>query len=95
MGTMIHLSVGNLDIDWGKNEYFDDHSPLFQLSDVANVPFWYVKESEIKDPDNWELCCEYNLGLSAPLSKIVDRLHLLGYTLSNCEKQYNYEIKSS
>ncbi|MFU0507427.1 hypothetical protein [Pseudaminobacter sp. NGMCC 1.201702] len=27
---MIHLAVGRLEIDWGKNQGFRDHSALFQ-----------------------------------------------------------------
>ncbi len=30
MGSMIQLSVGRLEIDWGKNPGFADHSPLYQ-----------------------------------------------------------------
>jgi hypothetical protein len=28
MGSMIHLAVGRLEIDWGKNSGFADHGPL-------------------------------------------------------------------
>lgn len=39
MGSMIHLAVGRLEIEWGKNEGFRDHSALFQgEADVADVP---------------------------------------------------------
>jgi hypothetical protein len=38
MGSMIHLSVGRLEVDWGKNNGFRDHSALFQQSDLAQVP---------------------------------------------------------
>ena len=44
MGSMIHLSVGRLEIDWGKNYGFSDHSPLFQSADLAQVPYYYVDE---------------------------------------------------
>jgi hypothetical protein len=42
MGSMIHLAVGRLEIDWGKNTAFNDHNPLFQISDVAEVPHYYA-----------------------------------------------------
>jgi len=42
MGSMIQLSVGNLQVDWGKNRGFTDHSGLFQTSDVKLVPYYYV-----------------------------------------------------
>src|ERR1700737_238122 len=44
MGSMIHLSVGRLEIDWGKNRGFSDHSGLFQTTDVTSVPYYYVKD---------------------------------------------------
>jgi hypothetical protein len=42
MGSMIHLSVGRLEIDWGKNSGFTDHSGLFQATDVTDVPYYYA-----------------------------------------------------
>jgi HEPN/Toprim N-terminal domain 1 len=43
---MIHLSVGHLVVDWGKNIYFKDHSALFQDRDLKPVPSYYAG-------DNW------------------------------------------
>jgi len=37
MGSIIHLAVGRLEIDWGKNLGFIDHSALYQISDLAKV----------------------------------------------------------
>lgn len=61
MGSMIHLSVGRLEIDWGKNSGFCNHSPLFQIRDLAQVPYYYV-DPESPDPDdkgNYNLITEY------------------------------------
>lgn len=80
MGTMIHLSVGNLDIDWGKNNYFYDHSPIYQTTDLAEIPSWFVKDHN-SDNNDWTLYAEHNEGYSNPLWKVVERLNLLGYTL--------------
>jgi hypothetical protein len=44
MGSMIQLSICRLEIDWGKNSGFHDHSPLFQLTDLTQVPYYYVDE---------------------------------------------------
>ncbi len=50
MGSMIHLAVGRLEIDWGKNQGFRDHSALFQgETDVADVPYYYAGEEEGTD----------------------------------------------
>ena len=89
---MIHLSVGNLDIDWGKNRGFTDHSPIYQPEDVTKVPSWYVKDHENAKDDSWTLYAEYNEGYSSPLWKVVERLNLLGYTLTVIQKQYDHDI---
>jgi len=34
---MIHLSLGRLVVDWGKNEFFNDHGQLFQSEDLKNL----------------------------------------------------------
>ena len=49
MGSMISLAVGRLEIDWGKNNGFVDHSALFQAGDVAQIPYYYAGE-QIKGP---------------------------------------------
>jgi hypothetical protein len=93
MGTMIQLSVGNLEIDWGKNESFIDHSAIYQTSDLATVPSWYVKDNDSNHSnDTWELYADYQEGLTAPINKVAERLRLLGFTLAFCERQYNYQL---
>jgi len=42
MGSMISLAVGRLEVDWGRNNGFVDHSPLFQSGDVTDVPYYYA-----------------------------------------------------
>lgn len=88
MGTMISLSLGNLEIDWGKNEYFKDHSHLFQHNDIKPIPHWYVDPATENDDDNWKLKAEYQDGFTSPLNKVIDRLALLGYTFKNANKVY-------
>lgn len=97
MGSMIHLAVGRLEIDWGKNFGFTDHSALFQISDLAKVPYYYVEEgSEYVDDEGehrWKLITEYKDGLSKPLFDVIDRIELLGHTLAVCEKEFSYLSK--
>jgi len=94
MGSMIDLAVGRLEIDWGKNLGFVDHSALFQISDLAKVPYYYVEEGSAYVDDGgehrWKLITEYKDGLSKPLFQVIDRIKLLGYTLANCEKEFYY-----
>lgn len=87
MGSMIHLAVGRLEIDWGKNNGFSDHSGLFQAErDVADVPYFYAGDE--KDDGSWEIVTELKEGLSKPLCEVKDRLELLGITLAYCEKEF-------
>ena len=95
MGSMIHLAVGRLEIDWGKNDGFTDHSPLFQPTDLAQVPYYYVKEDgetyiDSSGQERYELFAEYKDGVSKPLGQVVDRIELLGHTLEHCEREFEY-----
>jgi hypothetical protein len=84
MGSTIHLSVGRLELDWGKNAGFTDHSPLFQVTDVTKVPYYYVDQDnphkEGGEPYDYNLTVQYKKGLSKPLAQIIDRINLLGHT---------------
>ncbi|HTM98884.1 MAG TPA: HEPN/Toprim-associated domain-containing protein [Pedobacter sp.] len=93
MGTMIQLSLGNMQIDWGKNGGYTDHSALFQNSDLAEVPSYYAgeeTEDHVNFPDGFKTIIEYHLGLSKPLWQVADRLRLLGYTTKYCEAEFKY-----
>ncbi len=92
MGTMIYLSVGRLEIDWGKNFGFTDHSALFQGDlDVAFVPYYYAEEDENNELEtDSEVVVEFKEGLSKPLYQVVDRLNLLGHTYDQCEKEFSF-----
>jgi hypothetical protein len=94
MGSMIHLSVGRLETDWGKNEGFHDHSPLFQPTDLAQVPYYYVdEENPHKDgggEDEYNLVTEYKDGLSKPLGEVIERINLLGHTLAYARREFEF-----
>jgi hypothetical protein len=95
MSSMIHLAVGRLEIDWGQNSGFIDHSPLFQPADLAQVPYYYVKGGGLTEIDStgqerYELFAELKEGMSKPLSQVIDRIELLGHTLENCEREFKY-----
>ena len=90
MGSMISLAVGRLEVDWGKNNGFIDHSALFQAGDVAQISYYYVGE-EIKGGDGGldrEVITELKDGLSKPLALVIDRINLLGHTPSVCEAEF-------
>ncbi|UVF17790.1 HEPN/Toprim-associated domain-containing protein [Microvirga terrae] len=94
MGSMIHLAVGRLEVDWGKNSGFTDHSALFQQTDLVQIPYYYVGQgpSEIdnKVEEKYEIFTKYKDGLSKPLGQVVDRLELLGYTLRQARSEFDF-----
>jgi hypothetical protein len=95
MGSMIQLAVGRLAIDWGKNFGFTDHSPLFQVTDLAQVPYYYADgkgETYIDSTgeERSKLFAELKEGMSKPLGQVVDRIALLGHTLAHCEREFEY-----
>lgn len=99
MGSMITLGIGRMEIDWGKNSSFRNHSVLFKTSDVKPIPYYYV------DMDSDEPIIELKEGYARKLSSIKRRLDLLGYDLASIRKmfedavrehqEYGYKIKLS
>ena len=75
MGSMITLSVERMEIDWGKNNVFRDHSPLFKKSDIKQIPYYYV------DDDGTPITMMKE-GYARKLSQLNKRLDLLGYSKS-------------
>jgi len=82
MGSMIHLALGPLKIDWGKNDGFTMHGALFQPSDVTQVPYAYVD-------DAGEPITEWKEGAARPLSTMLPRLELLGFTMEGIGQAYD------
>lgn len=77
MGTMISLGVGKLEINWGKNDVFDNFRDLFQPEDWKDIKYYYA--------DN---IVEVKKGYSRNLSLVKPRLDLLGYTLQDIKGIY-------
>ena len=82
MGTLISLGVGKMEIDWGKNSFFRDHSELFRPEDIKTIPYYYAGE-------NGDIIIEEKEGLSRKLSAMKDRLELLGYTMDGVRDMYD------
>ena len=82
MGTLITLGVGKMEIDWGKNSFFRDHSELFRPEDIKTIPYYYAGE-------NGDIIIEEKEGLSRKLSAMKDRLELLGYTMDDVWGMYD------
>lgn len=81
MGSEIRLAVGNLEVDWGKNNIFVDHSPLFQPEDIHAATYRYVDGSGRRIREKKD-------AFVRPLSKLVSRLELLGHTLGAAREEF-------
>lgn len=83
MGSIITLGVDNLEIDWGKNDFFRNHSKLFLPEDIKLVTYHYADNIQRKMP-----------GYSRPLRKVKERLNLLGYTVEGCKDLFENQRSS-
>src|SRR5581483_6157852 len=84
MGTVITLSLGNLEVDWGKNFNHTNHSSLFLPHNLHTLKVNYHDE----DNEGKYVKVKKEV-LMAPLREILPRLELLGYTLDSAKKMYN------
>jgi hypothetical protein len=91
MGSMIHLTLGRIELDWGKNSGFQDHSALFRAEDLTQVPYFYAGGAhdleyarlpliQKREDFQYRLITEMKEGYSAPLHVVAKRLLLLGHT---------------
>jgi hypothetical protein len=70
MGSYITLAAEGLELDWGKDELFQNHSRLFARGDIKEVPYHYADG----DVDTKKAFCRR-------LGDTKRRLELLGYSL--------------
>ncbi len=77
MGSMVYLTAGRIQIDWGKNRGYIDHGVLYQAGDEAVGPYEYVGEND-------ERIIEEKPCLCRSLGRIRPRLEMIGYTLEAC-----------
>src|SRR6266568_5623432 len=79
MGSLISLGIGRLEVDWGKNSFFRNHSALFLPEDVKPAPYFYADDVVEQKP-----------AYARSLRSVVRRLELLGYTLPRCQDEYEH-----
>lgn len=77
MGSMVTLRLGRLEVDWGKNEFFRNHSPLFDKADLGDAEYFYAHDEVVVQP-----------AYVRKLSRIIPRLELLGFSLDGCRTAY-------
>ena len=82
MGSYITLRVGRLEVDWGKNNAFTDHSNLFRATDLAEADYFYADDVVERKP-----------AYVRKLRHVIPRLELLGYSLKGCERAYEQNVR--
>ncbi len=77
MGSMVTLRLGRLEVDWGKNAFFRNHSGLFDKADLADAEYYYADDEVVRLP-----------AYVRKLSRVIPRLELLGFSLDGCRTAY-------
>lgn len=83
MGSIITLGINKLEIDWGKNYTFNNHSKLFKKNEFDSK----IKYYEMDEYGEKEIVKSYP-GAKAKLSNVKNRLDLLGYGINKLEGLY-------
>lgn len=82
MGSMITLRLGRLEVDWGKNNFFTNHSALFRETDLSEADC--LREDGV---------VERKPAFVRRLGNVVPRLELLGYDLEGCRRTYDEAVR--
>lgn len=77
MGSMVYLTAGRIQIDWGKNRGYTDHGVLYQAGDEGVGPYEYVGKGNERIVKEKPCLCR-------SLGRIRPRLEMIGYTLEAC-----------
>ena len=77
MGSYITLSAGDLELDWGKDDLFQNHSKLFSRDDIKKVPYYYAHGQM----DRRNAFCR-------KLRDVMRRLELLGYSIPAIKQKF-------
>ena len=77
MGSIITLRLGRLEVDWGKNSFFCNHSPIFFKNDRAEAEYLYADGKIVTQP-----------AYVRKLHRVIPRLELLGFSLDGCRSAY-------
>jgi hypothetical protein len=89
MGTEITLDVGHVSLAYAKNNMGNDYGFLFQEADLTRrrsdgINYEYYDEHPEEEGD----LAEHELAFVRPLSRVLPRLHVLGFTLDLAREEY-------
>jgi hypothetical protein len=77
MGSYVSLDIGRLQVDWGKNFAFANHSCLFLKTDFTKATYYYADDVREVQP-----------AYVRKLGDMIRRLELLGHTMGACRRWY-------
>jgi len=81
MGSLISFGLSKLELDWGKNDSFNNHSCLFKSCDKKLATYYYADGIKERKP-----------ALVRPLKRVKPRLELLGYSLTGCANKFDQHM---
>ncbi len=84
MGSISSLDVGQLQVTWGKNEPYGNHSALFLKGDIQPAIYYYADDVQESQP-----------AYVRKLGSVIKRLDLLGFSLPECRRIYDGSIERS
>ena len=96
MGTSIELTVGGISLDYSKNHMGNDWGYLFQEGDLirrrtAAIDYDYYAEH----PEETEELKEAEETFVSPLSRVLERLALLGHSLDDARTEYQVVVNDA
>jgi len=92
LGTDICLKIDGVTIDWSKNSMGSDHGFLFQKADRCRIRSDQIDyEYAAQRPE--EDVSVRDAAVVRPLSRILPRLNLVGYTIDAARQEYEAIIQ--
>ena len=94
MGTSIELELGGIGLDYAKNHMGPDHGHLFQEGDRTRRRLGGVVDENDSDEDGGsdEDRAAEEAAFVRPLSRVLPRLNLLGFTLGAARREYEAAV---
>ncbi|MGY8681276.1 HEPN/Toprim-associated domain-containing protein [Bradyrhizobium sp. UFLA05-153] len=96
MGTEIQLTTGHVSLDYAKNDMGFDYGFLFQHGDLTRcrsdaINYDYYQNN----PEEQSELAAHEAAFVRPLSRVLPRLQLLGYTLEHARAEYESLVDST
>jgi HEPN superfamily Toprim-like protein len=96
VGTEIRLTIGDVSLDYAKNDMGNDYGFLFQDGDLTRrrsdaINYEYYKNN----PEEENELAAHEAAFARPLRRVLPRLQLLGHTLDSARAEYQELLDST